>query len=78
MLSLHYTESDWRQAGLRTEDQLDLYTWNAMAGEWDLVPASSRDTSANIIVTTLNHLSEFALLGEAPEGGQITLPLIMR
>ena len=65
-LTIQYADSDWQQAGISDESSLNLYWWNG--SQWvGLLPCAgcSLDTQNNQIVVLLNHLTEFALLGQA-------------
>jgi hypothetical protein len=78
-LTLHYTDADWRQPGIPAEDNLNLYHWSAASSQWLLVPRLSQDTAANALVASLDHLTEFALLGSVTkEGYAAYLPVIMK
>ncbi len=78
-LTLQYDDSDWINAGMTTETELNLYYWDPNLGQWvGMLPCAgcSLDTGNNILVVVLDHLTEFALLGEPKYG--IYLPLVLR
>jgi len=63
-ITLNYQDTDWQTAGISDENSLNLYYWNGIA--WiAILPCDgcSLDTVNNRIVVELNHLTEFALLG---------------
>lgn len=47
------------------EEALAVYRWDTLAWMWQELTVISRDTASNTITVALDHLSEFALLGEA-------------
>jgi hypothetical protein len=78
-LTLHYAETDWQQAGISAEGSLSLYHWSPEGGQWLGVPKVSHDTAANVLVASLDHLTEFALLGAVMgEGYTVYLPVIRK
>ncbi len=63
-LTLNYLDSDWQSAGIPAEENLNLYYWNGTA--WVAVlpcAGCSLDTVNNRLTAVLDHLTEFALLG---------------
>ena len=63
-ITLNYQDADWQAAGIPAEENLYLYYWNGAA--WvAILPCAgcSLDTVNNKIVAVLDHLTEFALLG---------------
>ncbi len=65
-LTIQYADSDWQQAGISDEFSLNLYWWNGSQWVGSLPCAGcSLDTQNNQIVVLLDHLTEFALLGQA-------------
>jgi hypothetical protein len=63
-ITLNYSDADWQAAGIPAEENLNLYYWNGTA--WvGLLPCAgcSLDTVNNRITVVLDHLTEFALLG---------------
>jgi len=63
-ITLNYLDSDWQAAGIPAEENLNLYYWNGSA--WvGLLPCAgcALDTVNNRITVVLDHLTEFALLG---------------
>jgi parallel beta-helix repeat protein len=63
-ITLNYLDSDWQNAGIPAEANLNLYYWNGTA--WvGILPCAgcSLDTVNNRITVVLDHLTEFALLG---------------
>jgi hypothetical protein len=78
-ITVHYTDADWQQAGISAESSLNLYHWSADSSRWVLVPRIGRDTEANVWAGSLDHLTEFALLGVViREGHTVYLPVIMK
>ncbi len=78
-LTLHYTDDDWQRPGIPAEGNLNLYHWSAASSQWVMVPRISHDTVANVLVASLDHLTEFALLGSVTkEGYAAYLPVIMK
>ncbi len=78
-LTLHYTDDDWQRPGIPAEGNLNLYNWNAASNSWIPVPSISQDSAANVLVASLDHLTEFALLGSVmKEGYAAYLPVIMK
>ena len=65
-LNIQYADSDWQQAGISDESSLNLYWWNGSQWVGSLPCAGcSLDNLNNQIVLLLDHLTEFALLGQA-------------
>ncbi len=70
-ITLNYQDGDWQAAGIPDENNLNLYYWDGAA--WVAVlpcAGCSLDTVNNRITAVLDHLTEFALLGNplaAPE-----------
>jgi hypothetical protein len=63
-ITLNYSDADWQAAGIPAEENLNLYYWNGSA--WvAILPCAgcSLDTVNNRITVVLDHLTEFALLG---------------
>lgn len=63
-INLSYSDSDWQTAGIPSEETLNLYFWNGTS--WTgLLPCQGcwLDTVNNHLVVLLDHLTEFALLG---------------
>jgi hypothetical protein len=63
-ITLNYQDSDWQAAGIPAEENLNLYYWDGAA--WVAVlpcAGCSLDTVNNQIIAVLDHLTEFALLG---------------
>jgi hypothetical protein len=55
------------------EETLKVYRWDPLAWAWQGLTISERDTASNTITVELDHLSDFALLGEAmPFSASIT------
>jgi hypothetical protein len=78
-LTVHYHDADWQRAGVSEESSLNLYYWSAASGQWVVVPSIGQDTEANVWVGSLDHLTEFALLGAVVrEGHTVYLPVIMK
>jgi hypothetical protein len=78
-LTLHYSEGDWQRPGISAESDLNLYHWSAPSSRWIMVPRTSHDTTANVLVASLDHLTEFALLGAARgDAYSLYFPVIMK
>ncbi len=63
-ITLNYSDADWQATGIPAEENLNLYYWNGTA--WvAILPCDGcyLDTANNQIVAVLDHLTEFALLG---------------
>jgi hypothetical protein len=63
-ITLNYLDSDWQAAGIPAEENLNLSYWDGLA--WvGILPCAgcALDTTNNRITVVLNHLTEFALLG---------------
>ena len=76
-LTIRYAESDWQNAGITDESQLNLAYWDGSA--WVNVPpcaGCSLNTTTNTLVARLDHFTDFALFG--PTGTKLFLPLIRR
>lgn len=76
-LTVNYADSDWQEAGLSAETNLNLFYW-AEPNWIALLPCNgcSQDTEANTFDVVLDHLTLFALREGLPE--QNHLPLINR
>jgi hypothetical protein len=75
-LVLRYDESDWQDAGIGNEADLNLYYWDGTAWQGVLPCAGcSIDTAANTLTVLLDHLTEFALLAPAEEQ-RVHLPVV--
>ncbi|MBN1889863.1 MAG: right-handed parallel beta-helix repeat-containing protein [Thermoflexales bacterium] len=86
-VTLEYREQDWMAANIDPESSLRLYYWNRGSSAWENVattcgapvPSYAPFTDANVLVATLCHLSEFALLGAGGEEKfAIYLPLVVK
>jgi hypothetical protein len=78
-LTALYTDADWQRPGIPEEGSLNLYHWSPASSQWVAVPSIGHDTAANVWVGSLDHLTEFALLGAVlREGHNVYLPVIMR
>ncbi|MCP4543439.1 MAG: DUF11 domain-containing protein [Chloroflexi bacterium] len=65
LLRVSYSDADWQNKGITDETDLNLYRWSGSA--WTpLLPClgCSQDTVANLFEVRLDHLSEFAILGQ--------------
>ncbi|MCX6031202.1 MAG: hypothetical protein NT169_18125 [Chloroflexi bacterium] len=63
-ITLNYSDTDWQAAGILAEENLNLYFWDGTM--WVVVlpcAGCSLDTINNQIIAVLDHLTEFALLG---------------
>jgi hypothetical protein len=66
-MTIAYADADWQNAGITDETTLNVYWWDGTA--WNgLLPCTdcSHNTDSNEFVISLNHLTEFALLGVKP------------
>jgi hypothetical protein len=72
-LAIHYTLDDLNGID---EDMLDLYVWNEASNHWDPL-AATLDGVHHTLTVSLDHLSRFAVLGNAP-GVYLYLPLVLR
>lgn len=72
-LVIHYTLDDLQGID---EASLGLYIWNATLSKWDL-QAAVLDTVNNTLSISLDHLSRFAVLGDAA-GMSIYLPVVRK
>ena len=66
-VTVEYTDAE---VGVISEPTLSLYSWNGSA--W-VGESSTLDTTANLVTSTLDHLTHFAVLGET---NRIYLPLV--
>jgi len=75
-LTIHYADSDWQNAGLTDEANLNLVYWDG-AGWVLLLPCAGCgvDTVNNVLTVVLDHFTEFALVGSQYP---IYLPFINR
>ncbi|MFQ5340173.1 MAG: peptidoglycan DD-metalloendopeptidase family protein [Anaerolineae bacterium] len=65
-ITIHYGDADWQTAGIWPEAGLNLAYWDADTSAWiNLLPCAgcSLDTTNNVLVAMLDHLTEFALVG---------------
>jgi len=61
-LTVRYEDSWWQEAGLRREEDLNLFYWHG--GRWVPIlpcPGCTVDTEDNRVVAVLDHFTEFAL-----------------
>ena len=72
-LTLRYQDSDWQDAGIEDESNLNLYYWDG--SQWEAIPGCSLDTVNNELVVVLGHFSEFGLMGGGEEGGPTRVAL---
>jgi hypothetical protein len=66
-MTVAYADADWQNAGITDETTLNVYWWDGAA--WNgLLPCTgcSHNTDDNEFVISLDHLTEFALLGVKP------------
>jgi hypothetical protein len=66
-MTVAYADTDWQNAGIANETTLNVYWWDGAA--WNaLLPCTgcSHNTDDNEFVISLDHLTEFALLGAKP------------
>jgi hypothetical protein len=64
-ITLNYSDADWQAAGIPDENSLDLFYWDGATWTATL-PCTGcvLDTVNNRLIAVLNHLTEFALLGD--------------
>jgi len=79
-LTLRYQDSDWQNAGISSENDLNLYSWNG--SQWEAIlpcPGCSLDTVNNVLVAVLDHFTELSLLGKeaTPAKTIVFLPMIL-
>lgn len=76
-LTVSYEDWQWRSAGIGSEGSLNLYRSSDQGWE-PILPCDgcSHDMEENVIVARLNHLTEFALMGEPP--APVYLPLVLK
>ena len=76
-LTILYADTDLADIG-QGEQALELRYWDGSEWRSDSqgITVVSRDTEQNLLVITIGHLTEFALIGEA--GSEIYLPLVVR
>ncbi len=61
-----YHDSDWQQAGVTNERDLNVYFYNEVSGQWSGMlpcPGCTHDIEANRFTIVLNDLSPFAVMG---------------
>lgn len=78
-LEVSYTDADLTNKGV-TESTLKLYVFDEATGQWVLVP-TTLDAANNKAMGTLDHFTEFALVGEPssqPTQHAVLLPLIQK
>ena len=63
-ITLNYTDSDWRGAGIPLNQESSLHLYYLQGGAWQNTGVSP-NTTINTITVPLNHLTDFALLGAA-------------
>jgi hypothetical protein len=73
-LELHYEQSALPPGS--DESQLTLQRYDAGSSSWVPLTVISRDTAANTLIVSLDHLSEFALL--IPTEQYIYIPMLRR
>ena len=79
-ITLRYTSADLAAAGISDATTLTLTFWDEAKEEW--VPVTSKvDQATQQVVCTLDHFTEFALMGDAATVNtkqQVFLPLIQK
>jgi len=73
-LTVAYDENDLAPGV--NEDNLEIYRYDTLLGDWVALSLIERDTAANTITVSLDHFSEFALF--APTEIKIYLPLLLK
>jgi Regulator of chromosome condensation (RCC1) repeat len=67
-MAVSYTLADVTAAGV-PEANLDVYYWDTSASAWTQIAATTRDLVNHKITVSLNHLTDFALLGSSSGSG---------
>ena len=78
-LEVAYTDADLARLGI-IENTLKLYVFDEATGQWLLMP-TTLDATNNKAMGTLDHFTDFALLGEPilqPTSRSLFLPLIQK
>jgi hypothetical protein len=78
-MEIHYSDADWINAGIGAESTLNLAFWDVNTSQWtELLPCDgcALDIMNNAMTIVLDHLTEFALLGEARY--KIYIPLVLK
>jgi len=73
-LTLRYQDADWQGVGIDDESTLNLYYWNG--NQWQaILPCAgcSLDTVNNVLIASMDHFSEFSLMGEGATPTSIVL-----
>jgi hypothetical protein len=76
-MTVSYTDTDWLNAGISDENQLNIYWLDG--SDWVGLRSCAgclHEPAANRFIIILDHLSEFALLGR--QGTQIYLPILQK
>jgi len=74
---LRYDDADWQRAGITDERTLNLYWWDTAANQWRATlpcDGCSLDMTVNSLHAKLDHLTEFALLGEPGNRAPVAHP----
>jgi len=69
-LTLLYEDSDLIAAGVQTEENLAIFTWNEGMQEWEMA-GGKVDLANNSVTVTLNYLSRVALFEAVPSASEI-------
>jgi hypothetical protein len=84
-LTLDYTDDQLSQLSIEDEQSLNIIFWDEGSSSWtDVLPCAAElncvlNTEQNFVSIQLDHLTEFALVGEAVEEHNILyLPLIVK
>jgi hypothetical protein len=73
-LTLRYQDTDWQNAGIEDESNLNLYYWDGSQWEGVLPCAGcSLDIVNNELVAVLGHFSEFGLMGDEAEPTRVSV-----
>ena len=78
-MTLFYNDSDWQNAGIADENDLNVYWWNGST--WiGMLPCAgcSHDTVHNKFVLVLDHLTEFTIMKSEGTETYVYLPLIIK
>jgi hypothetical protein len=73
-ITLNYQDSDWQTAGIPVEENLNLYYWDG--AKWGaMLPCSgcALNMVGNHLTVVLEHLTEFALLGNPLDAPAISV-----
>lgn len=79
-ITINYTDAMWQSTEIDDENSLNLAYWDVSTNQWQTThPCDdcSLNTETNQIITALNHMTEFALIGKSG-GEMVFLPIITK